>query len=208
MVLDSPWVCGYWKGVAVHIVATPALTAAGADSVIHAPMTNITMIFLLLLALTIDYMSIGPTNARDIFAFFLELPCIHYGWNGSTPDVKLTAFLNSGVGQILQSLGVNGSSADIAQMTRAGVKVVIFAVMLYVIGSIVPAKYSAKAGSWAKLSFKCNSRINWKLTSCAIFLGLCGDQLGGLAGAVFMTTVSCVTGVTVGLPELLVGGLS
>jgi hypothetical protein len=168
-------------------------------------MTNITMIFVLMVALLIDYLSVGPTEGRDRIAFLLEFPCIHYGWDGSTLDLKLTEFLHSGAQRMLINLGVRG---DIAEMTNAVVKVAIFAVMLYVIGVMVPKSATRHLGGWAKLDFSCKSRINWKLTSCAIFLGLVGDQLGGLAGAIYVTTVSCVTGLTVGLPQLLVGGLS
>ncbi|MCX4474773.1 hypothetical protein OOK41_31430 [Micromonospora sp. NBC_01655] len=46
------------------------------------------MAILLLLAIVVDYMSIGPNSLRDRAAFFMALPAIREGFNGSPEDCR------------------------------------------------------------------------------------------------------------------------
>jgi hypothetical protein len=50
----------------------------------------------LLLALVVDYMSVGPNSIRDRIAFLLAVPAIREGFNGSPLDGWTVDLLRSG----------------------------------------------------------------------------------------------------------------
>ena len=190
--------------MASYVVFTATPDAATRVSV--PTMDAVTIMFLIAIALSIDYMSIGPDSLRDKIAFAIALPAIYGGWDGSTLDTKIT----DGIQQAIQSgLRSTGTTHSTAQMAQAGMRCLVFFVLVYAIGALMPEKWSKKCGRWAQINFKAGSsdRLNKKLWGCAIVLGLLGGQLGGLSGSVLKNFLSFMTGATVGLPAALIGSI-
>lgn len=159
---------------------------------------------LLLLALVVDYMSIGPNSLRDRLAFFLALPAIREGFDGSPADQKTVAAL----GGVIQSLLDSTGNAYIA---GASINLVLGALVsllwIYTIGCMLPVKLGKKLGRFATLTWPQSPlyRINAKLWIVAILLGMMSDLPGGLIGDLTRSLVDIVTGLVAPLPALLFG---
>ncbi|MCX4470432.1 hypothetical protein OOK41_31545 [Micromonospora sp. NBC_01655] len=159
---------------------------------------------LLLLAIVVDYMSIGPNSLRDRAAFFMALPAIREGFNGSPADQKTVA----AAGGVIQSLLDSTGGAYIAGASvNAILGAIIGLLWIYTIGCLLPVKLGKKLGRFATLSFPQSPlyRLNGKLWIVAIILGMMSDLPGGVVGDLTRSLVDIVTGVVAPLPALLFG---
>lgn len=159
---------------------------------------------LLLLALVVDYMSIGPNSMRDRLAFLIALPAVREGFDDSPLD-KWTV---DALGQLIDTLLKMTKGAYIAGASLnviVGAAVGIF--FIYTIGALLPDKFSAKLGRFATLSFPTSpmKRINVKLWLCAIFLGMLADLPRGLVGDALTMFVDVLVSVAALIPAALFG---
>ncbi len=96
---------------------------------------------LLLLALVIDYMSVGPTGFRDRVAFLLGLVAIREGFNGSPLDAWTVDALSNLIDGLLNMAGG-------AYIAGAAVNVVLSGVIgvlaIYTVGVMLPTKAEKK----------------------------------------------------------------
>jgi hypothetical protein len=160
---------------------------------------------LLILALTIDWMSIGPNSVRDRLAFVMGISAVREGWNGSQLD-QWTVNLFSGFIEQLKSTA--GGGAYIAGATTSAVlSAAIACLSIYAVGCLLPNKLSAKAGAWAGYTFPTSpgKKINTKLWVLAIILGLLSDLAGGLVGEIVNGAIDGAAGICAGLPMTLFG---
>lgn len=159
---------------------------------------------LLILALTIDWMSIGPNSVRDRLAFVLGISAVREGWNGSQLD-QWTVNLFS---QFIEQLKTMTGGAYIAGATTSAVlSAGIACVSIYAVGCLLPNKLSAKAGAWAGYTFPTSpgKKINSKLWVLVILLGLMSDLATGLVGDLVNGAIDGAAGLCAGLPQTLFG---
>lgn len=159
---------------------------------------------LLLLALIVDYMSIGPNSLRDRMAFLLAVPAIREGFDGSPADRWTVTALGGVIRSLLDSTGgayIAGASVN------AIIGVAIGLLWIYVIGCMLPVKASKKLGRFATLTWPQSSlyRLNGRLWLAAVLLGMMSDLPGGLVGDLTRTLVDVVTRLVAPLPALLFG---
>lgn len=159
---------------------------------------------LLLLALVVDYMSVGPGSIRDRLAFALALPAIREGFNGSPLDQWTVGAASQAIEQLLDATGD-------AYIAGASINAVVGAIVgigwIYVIGCMIPSKASKKLGRFATLSFRDSPmyRLNTPLWIAAILLGMLSDLPGGLVGDITRTLVDVVTAIVAPLPAAIFG---
>lgn len=170
---------------------------------------------LLLTALLVDWMSIGPDWVRDRLAFLLGLPAIRAGWNGSPADRWTVDMLSTWIDQIKAS--GNATVAQAATVQVLGVGVGLLAV--YCVGVLLPVKASAKLGRFAMLTFRKGGaaggggavgkasglRLNGRLWLCAYLLGIMAELPKGLVGAIVLGSVNGLTALVAPLPNTLFG---
>lgn len=159
---------------------------------------------LLLLALVVDYMSIGPNSMRDRLAFLIALPVVREGFDDSPLD-KWTV---DALGQLIDTLLKMTDGAYIAGASiNAIVGAAVGVLFIYTIGALLPDKFSTKLGRFATLSFPTSpmKRINIKLWICAIFLGMLADLPRGLIGDLLTMFVDFLVTVTAFIPSVLFG---
>ncbi|AYF30590.1 hypothetical protein CSH63_24730 [Micromonospora tulbaghiae] len=159
---------------------------------------------LLLLALVVDYMSVGPNSIRDRVAFVLAVPAIREGFDGSPLDQWTVQTASAGIEQLLGATGgayIAGASINV--ILGAGVGLLF----LYVIGCMLPTKASKKLGRFATLTFPQSPlyRLNTRLWIAAILLGLMADLPGGTVGDLTRGCVDFVTGLVAGIPAWMFG---
>ena len=159
---------------------------------------------LLLLALVVDWMSVGPDSIRDKLAFLMALPAIREGFNGSPLDAWTVDALSRFIDALL---GMTGS----AYIAGAAVNIVLSAsvgiLAIYTVGVLLPQKFSTKLGRFAQLSFPASTgyRLNGRLWLCAALLGLLADLPGGAVGNLLSGAIAALTEVVQPLPNLLFG---
>lgn len=161
---------------------------------------------LLLLALVVDYMSIGPNSMRDRLAFLIALPVVREGFD----DSPLDEWTVDALGTLIDSLLKMTKGAYIAgASTNAIIGAAVGILFIYTIGALLPDRFSNKLGRFATLSFPTSpmKRINVKLWICAIFLGMLADLPRGLVGDVLTMFVDFLVSVTAFLPETLFGAV-
>lgn len=159
---------------------------------------------LLLLALVIDYMSFGPDSLRDRLAFLIGLVAIYQGFNGSPLDHWTVGAATSGINDLKHMAGnayIAGATTQIVLSAFVGI------LAIYTVGALLPIKAQARLGKFATISFPNSSmhRINYKLWTMAILLGLLGDLPGGIVGGALHGGISILTEVFQPLPNLLFG---
>ncbi|TDC42102.1 hypothetical protein [Micromonospora sp. KC213] len=159
---------------------------------------------LLLLAIVVDYMSIGPNSIRDRLAFIMAVPAVKEGFDGSPADQKTVAALGGVVKSLLDSTGgayIAGASVN----TVLGVGIGLL--WIYTIGCMLPVKTSKKLGRFATLTWPQSPlyRLNGKMWAVAILLGMMSDLPNGLIGDATRTLLDIVTGLVAPLPALLFG---
>lgn len=159
---------------------------------------------LLLLALLVDYMSIGPNSLRDRLAFVMAVPALKEGFDGSPADAKTVAAAGGAIQGLLDATGgayIAGASVNAILGVGIGL------LWIYAIGCLLPVKSSKRLGRFATLSWPQSPlyRINWKMWVVAALLGMMSDLPNGLIGDVTRSLLDIVTNVVAPLPALLFG---
>lgn len=193
-----------------------SLLAPAAPQVTAAPtpgMSPTSVAALILLALIIDYMSIGPGSIRDRIAFFMALPAIRVGFR----DSPLTAYTTNLLGQWIDAAKTAAHGAYLAQAaTNTLIGMAVGILTIYCVGVLLPVTAAAKFGAFARLSFSRSGsefggkagvvlRINWKLWTCAFLLGVLADLPRGLVGGMLRGGIDTLTHVVAFVPNLLFG---
>ncbi len=179
------------------------LAAPRSEQIGHA-MSPTAVAITLLLALVIDYMSVGPDSIRDRVAFFLAVPAFRDGFNNSAADAWTVQRLHDGIGWLLkQTGGAYIAGASINGILSAGVAILA----IYAVGCMLPTKASSKLGRLATLSFPTSGmfRLNWKFWLVAFLLGVLADLGRGFFGTMTEFLVIFMTGLVAPLPTMLFG---
>jgi hypothetical protein len=159
---------------------------------------------LLMLALVVDYLSLGPNSIRDRLAFFLALPAIREGFN----DGPLDRFTVGALSVVIDAAKkATGGSYIAGAVTSVVLGAAVTCLFIYTIGALLPNKASAKLGRWATISFPTvpMHRINTKLWICATLLALLADLPQGWAGDLIRGAIATLTGWVATVPGLLFG---
>ena len=167
-------------------------------------MTPTGVFFVLALAVTIDALSVGPDSIRDRVAFFLAVPAIYEGFNGSPVDQWTIEKLSALIDQAKEA----GTGTYIAgAATQAILGIGVFVVVVLTIGVLLPMKASAKLGKFAAYTFKVkdSSRLNWKLWGSAAIIGMFCDLPMGWFGDLVVSCVVALDGFVSILPGSLMG---
>jgi hypothetical protein len=188
----------------IDILTAPANHPAAETTASGHTMTPTAVAVVLLLALVIDYMSVGPDSLRDRIAFLLAVPGWREGFNGSPLDNWTVEQLSSAIGYLLDQTGgayIAGASINI--IIGAGIGLL----GIHTVGCLLPTRASKKLGRWAAVSFPKAPiyRINWKLQLAAALLGMMADLGGGLVGHAVDGTVTTLTHLVAPIPGLLFG---
>lgn len=159
---------------------------------------------LLLLALCVDYMSIGPNSIRDRLAFLMAVPAIRQGFDGSPIDAWTVQQLSAAIEEMKKASGgtyIAGASTSL--FLGAGVGVLA----IYTVGCLLPVSASKRLGRVASLTFPTSPtyRLNWPLWIAAILLGLMAELPGGAVGAVLLWAIDFITGWVSLIPAWLFG---
>lgn len=159
---------------------------------------------LLLLALVVDYMSVGPNSIRDRLAFFLAVPAIREGFNGSPLDQWTVGALTGLIEQLLDSTGtayIAGASVNAVLGAAVGI------LFIYTVGCLLPVKASKRLGRFATLTFPQSPlyRLNTQLWIVAVLLGMMADLPAGAVGDLTEGSVDLITGLVAPLPAFLFG---
>jgi hypothetical protein len=136
---------------------------------------------LLMLALVVDYLSVGPDSIRDRLAFLMALPAIREGFDGSPLDTWTVGALSGGIDMLKQAAaGAYIAGAITSFVLGAG----IIVLGIYTVGALLPDKASKRLGRFATIHLPKSAlhRINYKLWLCAALLGMLADLAGGSAG--------------------------
>jgi hypothetical protein len=159
---------------------------------------------LLLLALVVDWMSFGPNSIRDRLAFLLGLVAIRAGFNGSPLDQWTVGALSGAIDTLK---GMAGGAYIAGAATQIVLSALVGVMAIYTVGCLLPDKAQSKLGPFAKISFPSSSmhRINYKLWTMAVLLGLLGDLPGGIVGGILNGGIGVLTEVFQPLPNLLFG---
>lgn len=172
----------------------------------------------LLLALVVDWMSVGPNSIRDRIAFCLGLPAIFEGFNGGPLDRWTVGVLAA----VIDKLKAAAGDAYIAgAVTEKVIAALVGLLFIYTIGVLMPEKWSTKLGPYARLAFSGRGggpagpgmggaagqkRLNWRLWTCAVLLGVLCELPGGLVGELLRTFVWVLDSIAAPLPAALFGG--
>ncbi len=162
------------------------------------------VVIMLLLAMIIDYMSIGPNSIRDRIAFVLAVPAIREGFDGSPLDQATVGALRDVIQALLDATdGAYVAGASI----NAVIGFLIALLWIYALGCLLPVKSSKKLGRFATLTFPQSPlyRLNLRMWLVAIPLGLMSDLPQGLVGDFTRTLLDITTNLIVPLPALLFG---
>jgi hypothetical protein len=151
---------------------------------------------LLLLALIIDYMSVGPNSIRDRLAFCMSTAAWREGFDGSPADQWTVGMAKQGIQLLLDSPVSSGSyMAGASATVLVGILVVV--AFLYALSCIFPNRWAKKLGRMATANFPQSGlyRINWKLQGLAALLGMTADMPAGFAGVAIEACVVFLTGL-------------
>lgn len=159
---------------------------------------------LLLLALVVDWMSVGPNSIRDRIAFFFAVAAVREGFNGSPLDQWTVGFLGGFIDQLLESTGgayIAGASVNTVVGAAVGI------LWIYTVGCVLPVKASKKLGRFATLSFPQSPlyRLNTQMWVIAFLLGMMSDLPGGAVGDLTENSIDFVTAMVAPLPAYLFG---
>lgn len=170
----------------------------------HHTMSPTGVFALLLLALVVDWMSIGPNSIRDRLAFFMGLAAIRQGFDGSPLDHWTVGFLSSLLDQ-LKSMAGSAYIAGAVTQTMLGAAIGVLAI--YTAGALMPTKASKWLGRFAAIKFPSSGlhRINYKLWACAALLGLLSDLAGGVVGRLVTSAIDMDVSLCASIPFSLFG---
>lgn len=169
-------------------------------------MTPTTVAVLLLLALVVDYLSVGPDSIRDRLAFFLALPAIHEGFNGSPLDQWT---VQAGANLIQKGLDMTGGAYIAAASAAVVLSAAIGIYAIYTVGVLLPTTLSSRLGRFAGLHWGASGihRLNWQLWIAAIILGMLCDLPGGVVGSTLRWVVSLLSQFVAPFPNWLFGAI-
>ncbi|MFD0819334.1 hypothetical protein ACFQ0D_13680 [Micromonospora zhanjiangensis] len=162
------------------------------------------MAILLVLAIVVDYMSVGPNSLRDRLAFIMATPAIREGFNGSPLDRKTV----EAAGGLIQHLLNSTNGAYIAGASVNAILGAIIGILwIYVIGCMLPTKASKRLGRFATLTWPQSGlyRLNGKLWAAAVILGLMSDLPRGFIGDLTRGSIDLATSLVAPLPAFLFG---
>lgn len=171
----------------------------------HHAMTPTGVAILFLVAIAIDYISIGPNWLRDRLAFLMAIPAFREGFNGSPLDRwtvgQITGVIDVGLDQTKGAWIAAASS-------NAILGVLIGGLFVYALGCILPAKFSSRLGRVATINFPESGiwKINTKLWIVAALLGMMADLPAGQVGAVTIGCVDFLASFFAPMPAWLLGG--
>lgn len=159
---------------------------------------------LILLALVVDYLSIGPDSIRDRIAFLIALPAIREGFNGGPLDQWTVGALSQGIAILLHTTGgayIAGATVSVVLSAAVGI------LAIYAVGALLPVKLNKRLGRFAQLTFPTSAiyRMNWKLWLCAALLGMMADLPQGIVGTILRAVIDGLTSYVAILPNLLFG---
>lgn len=159
---------------------------------------------LLLLALVVDYMSIGPDSMRDRLAFLIALPAVREGFDGSPLDQWTVQAASNGIDALKSAAGgsyIAGAATSVVLSAAIGI------LFIYTVGCLLPVKMAGRLGKFATLSWPTSTlhRINTKLWVCAILLGMLADLPGGFVGSILRGFIGVLATFTTALPYSLFG---
>lgn len=182
-----------------------ALSAPPPTAADHHSMSPTATALVLLLALVVDWMSVGPNSIRDRIAFLMAVPAVREGFNGSPLDGWTVDTLRMLVQQLLDATkGAYIAGASINLLIGGAVGIL----WIYTVGCLLPVKASKKLGRFATLAFPQSPlyRLNGKLWICAILLGMLADLPRGIVGDLTLGSVDFLTGIVGPIPTMLFGG--
>lgn len=159
---------------------------------------------LLLLALVVDWMAVGPQALQDRLAFLLALPAIREGFNGSPLDAWTVGALSGVIDKLKEAAG----GAYVAgALTSVVLGVGIGCLAIYAVGALLPSKASKKLGKLANIKFPSSPqhRLNIKLWIIAALLGMLADLPPGIVGELLTGAIDQLAGVAGLLPNWLFG---
>lgn len=159
---------------------------------------------LFLLALMVDYAAFLPTALGDRLAFCLALVAIRVGFNDSQLDKWTVERLEAFIDFAKDAAG----DAYIANAVTSQVLGIFVGILFfYVVGCMVPDRFSSRLGRYATLGFPPGKprSINYKLWLCAFGLGLMGELPNGWIGDLTMFFIGLFTAICTPLPNLIFG---
>lgn len=159
---------------------------------------------LLLLALVVDWMSVGPNSIRDRLAFLMGLAAIQQGFDGSPLDRWTVEMLSALIDRLKEMAGGAYIAGAVTSFVLAGA---IGVLAIYTVGLLLPDKMSGKLGPWAGKTFPTSPiyRINTRLWGCAILLGLLADLPNGLVGGALDMFIRLTLEICQPIPNMLFG---
>lgn len=168
------------------------------------PMSPTATAVLLLLAVVVDYMSVGPNSVRDRMAFLLALPAIRVGFDGSPLDAWTVGLLSGVIDGLKEAAGAAYIAGAVTSVVL-GAAVGILAI--YAVGALLPAKASKRLGRFATIRFPQSAmyRINWKLWIFALLLGMLADLTKGSVGSLLTSALDVLSKYAGLLPGFLFG---
>lgn len=176
---------------------------AAPQGLVHV-MSPTAVAVLLLAALVVDFLSVGPNSIRDRLAFLMGMTAIRQGFDGSPLDRWTVQQLSA----VIDAAKDGAKGAYIAGAITSqllGACVLILAV--FAIGCLMPDKFAGRLGRFAAISFPSSGvhRMNWKLWICAFFLGLMSDLPVGWGGDTLRMCVDFVGRIMAFIPNSIFG---
>lgn len=159
---------------------------------------------LLLLALVVDWMSVGPNSIRDRLAFLMGIAAIQQGFDGSPLDAWTVEMLSAAIDRLKEAAsGAYIAGAVTTFVLAAGIGILA----IYTVGALLPDKLATKLGPWAARKFPTSPvhRLNYKLWLCAILLGMLADLPSGLVGETLQLLIRLNVELWQPVPNLLFG---
>ncbi len=173
-----------------------AYLAAGDLNTGDASILNASGVFMaLLLALVLDWSAAGSDSLRDKMILVFGTPAIYSGWNGGPLDIWLVQKIEF----LLNWLLAHSGALHFTGVVSSGVfSLVSGCLFVYAVFAVLPNRLKAAMGkratwlgsavSW-KLPTAQAKRINWKLWTVAVSLGLFGDLARGAIGGPVVPTI-------------------
>jgi hypothetical protein len=192
----------------------------GTVAAMQHQMSPTAVAILLMLALVIDWLSVGPNSIRDRIAFCMAVPAIAEGFNAG-PLQRFTVGALAGV--INQGKSAAGDAYIAGADTNKVIGAMVGILFIYTIGVLMPEKWSNKLGPFARLAFSrgggggpagpmvgggagAKHRLNYRLWICAGLLGVLYALPQGAVGDTMRGFISLLDSLVSPLPSWLFGG--
>ncbi len=158
----------------------------------------------LLLALVVDYTSIGPDSIRDRIAFLIGLPAIREGFAGGPLDTWTVGLASKGIDALKSAAHgsyIAGAATSVILSAAVGV------LAMYTVGALLPSKLSRRLGRFATIRFRSSGlhHLNWHLWTCAALLGVLANLPQGGVGGTLRGSIDWLDAWVALLPSLLFG---